>query len=161
MVSVGRALVQMGPTVDATLLLLVTRTTVTDKLSATVTRVTQVSLRSCFYSLLCLHVSCCSSSPAVFAVFLPVILKGMLVIPSLCPCVRASPVRVNFTFAFTVTTGAGGSLSAEAVTLWIPVEPVMYLNIILLHHQTAHYDPNWVIVWGLKHHNKTSSKLHA
>lgn len=41
-VSAVPAPVQMGPTVDATLLLLATRTTVTDKLSATVTRVTQV-----------------------------------------------------------------------------------------------------------------------
>lgn len=37
-VSVAHVPVQKGPTADATLLLLVTRTTVTDKSSATVTR---------------------------------------------------------------------------------------------------------------------------
>lgn len=47
-VSVVHAPVQTVPTVDATLLLLVTRTTVTDRLSATVTRVTQVKLTSSF-----------------------------------------------------------------------------------------------------------------
>lgn len=49
-VSAVRVPVQTGPTVDATLLLLVTKTTVTDKLSATVTRVTQVNLRRCLSS---------------------------------------------------------------------------------------------------------------
>lgn len=44
-VSVARAHVQMDPTVDATLPRLVIRTTVIDKLSATVTKVTQVSIK--------------------------------------------------------------------------------------------------------------------
>lgn len=44
-VSVARAHVQMDPTVDATLPHLVTRTTAIDKLSATVTKVTQVSIK--------------------------------------------------------------------------------------------------------------------
>lgn len=49
-VSVARAPVQTAPTVDATLLHLVTRTTVTDKSSATVTRATQVIRQGCSIS---------------------------------------------------------------------------------------------------------------
>lgn len=60
--SVARALVLKAPTADATLLRLVTRTTVTDKLSATVTRATRVRLK---YLCICVHVYdlllCCSS----------------------------------------------------------------------------------------------------
>lgn len=60
-VSAVRVPVRMGPKVDVTLLLLVTRTTVTNKLSATATRVTQVNYVCC----LVIYVHISSSSPSV------------------------------------------------------------------------------------------------
>lgn len=99
-VSVAHAPVQMGPTVDATLLLLVTRTTVTDKLSATVTRVTQVNLTMLVLSL-CLYISSpvlplpsvlayCSVSPLHPQ-------QVMLIKSPVCPGVCVSVVTMNYT----------------------------------------------------------------